>query len=657
MKAKVFGLKILIFLMVCCGLSGHAPLFGATYYVDYDQGRDTESGTSEGAAWQHAPGDPNAADNPQTVSLGAGDQVLFRGGVRYQGHIVIPGSGSAGTPLRYTGSGWGGEKAVIDGGEEFGASWTPCVSAAACGGNPNYMHIYHTAAPLDKTFQSGFFEDGEFLWASQEPNPGDRFHYDRTDGLRVIPFGDPSVSHTRTSITDPRHLTQSDPSYYNGAYVIVWHIPNVTTIHPVTGFDPSTDTLTHEDLGQDVYDDRDTYYAILNHLGFLDSPGEFVLDEAGGRFYLWPPHGDDPGGHTYTFCSDDTGIYANARHDLVIEGFTVRGHHMGIRAIGTGAADVVIRDNEVTNLISGDWYAVQVGGDRMTVVDNRVENCLRAVGILAGGSYIDVSRNYVRRTSRQGIWLMDVQHGKIVDNMVLEMEGTHANGISVYLHHEDVLIARNQIIDCHSALTYHGNHQPDHVNNLVIYGNLVDGPTNSWGADMNGVKIFNNTFLGRVGIPEDDRDVTFINNIVHGGGRGDVRTHNLYTDLMWNQVTHYGWSPGAGEIVGYDTEADDYIPIDPALVYEDAGVDHHLSATGPATDSGTDLSNRLPTAMFPEVDFTLDLAGNPRAQGDGWDMGAYEYSVPGSGPNDSGSNGTGDGSSSGGCFLFDMQNN
>jgi hypothetical protein len=619
--------------------------------VDYDHGSDTDSGTSSSTAWQHAPGDPNAADNPQAVVLGAGDQVLFRGGVRYQGHIAIPGSGTGGTPLRYTGNGWGDDKAVIDGGQAFGGSWTRCASAAACSGNPNYAHIYHTDAPSGKTFQSGFFEDGEFLWASQEPNPGDRFHYDRTDGLRVIPIDDPSVSHTRTSITDPRHLTQADPNYYDGAYVIVWHIDNRTTVHPITGFDPGTDTLTHEDLGQDVYDDRDTYYAVLNHLGFLDSPGEFVLDEAGGRFYLWPPLSDEPGGHTYTVCSDDTGIYANTSHDLVIEGFNVRSHKMGIWAVGTGAADVVIRDNDVTNLISNGWYAVHVEGNRMTVVDNRVENCLRAVGILAFGSYIDVSRNYVRRTSRQGIWFMEVERGKIVDNMVVDMSGTHANGVSVYEHHEDVLIARNQILNCRNALTYHGNNQPDHVNNLVIYGNLVDGPTSSWGADMNGVKIFNNTFLGRVWMPEHDRDVMFINNIVHGGGLGDVRTHNLYTDLMWDQTAHYGWSPGEGEIVEYDSDTGAYYPIDPVLVFEDAGADHNLNADSPAINSGTDISSRLPTAIFPEVDFTLDLAGNPRGEGGGWDMGAYEYNEAGSEPDDSGSSGTGGSGSSGGCFL------
>jgi hypothetical protein len=58
---------------------------------DIENFNTTSSGTSTGTAWQHAPGDPNASDNPQAVILGAGDQVLFRGGVRYQGHIVIPG--------------------------------------------------------------------------------------------------------------------------------------------------------------------------------------------------------------------------------------------------------------------------------------------------------------------------------------------------------------------------------------------------------------------------------------------------------------------------------------------------------------------------------------------------------------------------------------
>ncbi len=44
----------------------------------------------------------------------------------------------------------------------------------------------------------------------------------------------------------------------------------------------------------------------------------------------------------------------------------------------------------------------------------------------------------------------------------------------------------------------------------------------------------------------------FVNNIVHGGGGGSVRTNNIYTDLQWSQEARYGWYLGAGEVVEED---------------------------------------------------------------------------------------------------------
>jgi hypothetical protein len=46
--------------------------------------------------------------------------------------------------------------------------------------------------------------------------------------------------------------------------------------------------------------------------------------------------------------------------------------------------------------------------------------------------------------------------------------------------------------------------------------------------------------------------------------------------------------------------------------------DYHLSATSPAIDNG-----------MPVTDVTTDIEGNPRPQGSGWDIGAYEYYTPG----------------------------
>lgn len=197
----------------------------ATYYVDYDSGDDSRPGTSEAAAWQHAPGDPNATGFADATVPIPGDEVRFHGGVRYQGCITIPSDGDSTMPITYTGNAWGPDRAIIDGGTEFGGAWTQCASAQDCGGNPDYLHIYYTAVSGITSFRSGFFEDNEWVWAAQDPDPPDRFHYDRINGLRMIPFDDPTVFHSRTAITDPRYLSAADPNAYNGAYVLVWGIP------------------------------------------------------------------------------------------------------------------------------------------------------------------------------------------------------------------------------------------------------------------------------------------------------------------------------------------------------------------------------------------------------------------------------------------------
>ena len=59
--------------------------FGATYYVDYVSGDDTNNGTATGTPFQHSPGDDNATDTAGGTSLSAGDLVIFHGGIRYVG--------------------------------------------------------------------------------------------------------------------------------------------------------------------------------------------------------------------------------------------------------------------------------------------------------------------------------------------------------------------------------------------------------------------------------------------------------------------------------------------------------------------------------------------------------------------------------------------
>jgi hypothetical protein len=91
---------------------------GATYYVDFAAGVDSNLGRSPSAPWKHAPGDPDARGVPANTTLQPGDTLIFKGGVVYNGTIVLPWSGLPGLPVIYDGNSagsFGTGRAIIDG--------------------------------------------------------------------------------------------------------------------------------------------------------------------------------------------------------------------------------------------------------------------------------------------------------------------------------------------------------------------------------------------------------------------------------------------------------------------------------------------------------------------------------------------------------------
>ena len=91
---------------------------GTTFYVDYSSGNDNLTGTSAEQAWKHIPGDPRATGVAASTTLQPGDTVFFKGGVAYEGTIVVPWSGTPGRPITYDGNSggtFGTGRAVVDG--------------------------------------------------------------------------------------------------------------------------------------------------------------------------------------------------------------------------------------------------------------------------------------------------------------------------------------------------------------------------------------------------------------------------------------------------------------------------------------------------------------------------------------------------------------
>jgi hypothetical protein len=96
LKKISFCLTATIFIVTLSLVFSIPDLFGATYYVDYVSGSDSNNGTSPSSPFKHCPGDSNATGNAATVynNLGAGDTIYFKKGVTYYGQVTAGKSGS-----------------------------------------------------------------------------------------------------------------------------------------------------------------------------------------------------------------------------------------------------------------------------------------------------------------------------------------------------------------------------------------------------------------------------------------------------------------------------------------------------------------------------------------------------------------------------------
>ncbi|NLF30962.1 MAG: hypothetical protein GX591_08765, partial [Planctomycetes bacterium] len=200
------------------------PQAAAVYYVDFAAGSDAWTGTSPDDAWQHCPGDPSALGNAAAATLAPGNTVLFKGGVRYRGTIVCRWSGAPGEPITYDGNTagtFGDGKAIFDGSEPL-TGWTPCASAADAGGNPHWAELWYAHAPGGTNANtSNLYQADTMCWMAQDPNQADPFFMDSIGGFHGIA----RQNVTTTSLTDPARLTQADPHYWDGAFVMVWVQP------------------------------------------------------------------------------------------------------------------------------------------------------------------------------------------------------------------------------------------------------------------------------------------------------------------------------------------------------------------------------------------------------------------------------------------------
>lgn len=594
------------------------PVHAATYYVDFDSGSDSNSGRERDSAWKRSPGDPAAMDIARSAILMPGDIVLFRGGVNYRGEISVNASGAMNNPILFKGDGWGSKKACFEGADRWEAEWTACPSQESASGNPNFEKIYYAAAPSGlSNFQSGLYEDNDFLWYSQGPDVSDPFYFDNNYEYYPIEQGSSLIRQSRNAVTDPTRLDQPDAEFWRGAHVATWMQGNLVTIKPVVSFDPTSHTIYHEDLEADIYGDRTSYYSLLNHVSLISRPGEYALDPARNRLYVWPRNSDDANLHKYSVQMRDTAFRLASQSHITLEGFRIQHFAQAFHASSTSAEAVIVRNNEVSKLRSANKYAIFVNAENSLVEGNRVVDCQRAVGILSSASGIVIRNNFISRTSRQGIWLMGANRSQIANNVITDIQGSHSNALSIYSDSSDILVANNVISGASSPITYEAS------TNLTFFGNVVDGGDRThaaadWFGTQGRVAFINNTFVRHarssciVVLRPGSADYVIVNNVLDGGVPSSSRhDYNLF-------LRSPGWSLAPNE--NLETRL-------PQVFLAAEAADWRPKAESPAVDTGTDPSAYLPTNIFPEFDFTADRNGNTRGTNDAWDRGAYEYSM------------------------------
>lgn len=142
----------LLILFLCAAASSR----GANYYIDYVAGSDAYAGTNRAAPWQHCPGDALAGGVAKAAKPVAGDTILFKGGVAYNGKITVVQGGIGGetnAPIRlgtdYT---WGSGRAILDG--------TPNIGSAT---NERALNVYVKDVMLSDLEIRNYYNTGVYV--------------------------------------------------------------------------------------------------------------------------------------------------------------------------------------------------------------------------------------------------------------------------------------------------------------------------------------------------------------------------------------------------------------------------------------------------------------------------------------------------------------
>lgn len=542
--SQIFGKTSLIvaFLLLTSG----GGICQNTYYVDFDSGSDMAQGLSQATAWKHAPGDPSATGQAGQVTLRPGDTVQFKGGVKYRGSIILQASGGIREPIRYLGRGWGRERAIISGMEQFKVTRKACNEVDICAGIANAGGLDAIAAPVNLSPYSRIRLDEEIHAIARLPALSDGFWHD--DIIHFIQLSPQEVSAYNGKVRLPRQFFDqavgSDKFY--DASLILWGMPNLLYAGHILADQSDVGALTVEAAGFAPYNNRGTRIAVVNHPSLIRAKNDFAT-LGGGRYIVAARSKQIHNSAVLEVGLRNIAFDVNGRSDVVIDGFLIEDFHghpdnkqsgIAVFSAKKGASRIIFKDNIVRNMtIHSGAGAIQANFiENLSVENNKFYNLYFASGVRVGGNsrHVIVSGNEFERIGRTAIAVLGAEDVVIEKNTIGEIYGVHGNAISVYLENRGVLVKNNLIERAARAITFHGSPEGG-PNNLTFTGNLIstDGNMNlgvqSWGRRTRGVSIEDNIVVSKkpyfsIRLDKTDQDVTIRGNIFENFITANVST-------------------------------------------------------------------------------------------------------------------------------------
>ena len=507
-----------------------------TYYVNYATGSDTNSGTSAYSPWKHAPGDPNATGNVKKADLVGGDEVLFKGGVVYQGSISVPASGTAGKPIVYEGTGWGTGQAILSGLTSVQLNFTvdPANSKLSVATLPTGMVPTGLSTGVLSAQDNIVEIDGNVAQMANTSTSSNPYFPDL--GATSFPSSEMQGSGSSWTFTDPTlgaELAGLSTAQIDNLIFRTYVYGNMDINMSVTGFNAKTDTLSLS--GSYQAPSSGFSYTLLNDPNSVSASNPYSEYGIEGNQIIAAV---TPGAHTVSVSTAGSGygFQAGGKSNITIDGFDISGYGgsdgcgMGIHLVN--GQNIQVTNNTLSNIYTHTGYgysALEASGvSNVTISGNTVGPNIHGAGIAANSSTnASVIGNTITSPGWTGIVAFDDVNTAISQNRISNTFGVHASGIIAFdtnttQQSQNVSITNNQIENGNGGIFIEGDPArsgPSATpNNFTIAYNVITNQAGDgigdWGK-TNTANIYGNILMNTapVNVIGNSENISWYDNI------------------------------------------------------------------------------------------------------------------------------------------------